>query len=213
MIRDLYTYTRGGPEFIYRVAIRRPQPDFELVAMAERERAKPDSQVQPAEPLLRPGGTASITVLAIRKDGFNDSISLTAKSLPQGVSCEDVVIGPGQKSGILVLKAKEDAPGWCGAIQVIGTATLGEERGVRTATSATVLWSVAGNDQIARRSRLTRNLMLAVTEKERETCVVQLGEKPIVESETGNQGPTADQASARGWGETPNQAHTGRHAT
>jgi len=65
------TQRQGGAEYAYRLRISRPRPDFEL-------------RVAPASVNVRPGGTAAITVYALRRDGFAGDIALKLKDAPPG---------------------------------------------------------------------------------------------------------------------------------
>ena len=61
---------KGGPEYAYRLRISAPRPDFEL-------------RIVPSSINVR-GGTAVITVYALRKDGFAGEIPLALKNAPAG---------------------------------------------------------------------------------------------------------------------------------
>ncbi len=74
-LRDLEYGTSGGPDFIYRLEVRRAQPDFEL-------RVEPDfvNVVQ--------GGKTEFDLSVHRLGGFAGAINLNAKGLPEGVRIE-----------------------------------------------------------------------------------------------------------------------------
>ncbi len=61
----------GGDACAYRLRVSPPRPDFDL-------------RVIPSGINVRPGGTATLTVVALRKDGFLDEIALTLKNAPPG---------------------------------------------------------------------------------------------------------------------------------
>ncbi|MFH1924701.1 MAG: peptidase, partial [Planctomycetota bacterium] len=61
----------GGEDFIYRLYIRPPRPDFDL-------------RVVPSSIMARPGETVPITVHAMRQDGFDDQIALELVEPPPG---------------------------------------------------------------------------------------------------------------------------------
>lgn len=65
------TQNKGGPECGYRLRIGPRQPDFQL-------------RVVPSGIFARTGTTVPITVYALRKDGFSDSISLKLVDAPRG---------------------------------------------------------------------------------------------------------------------------------
>jgi hypothetical protein len=62
---------KGGPDFIYRLQIRPPRPDFEL-------------RVTPSSVIARPGTAVPITIHALRKEEFTEDISLTLDKPPAG---------------------------------------------------------------------------------------------------------------------------------
>ena len=61
----------GGLEYGYRLRVSAPQPDFELRAV-------------PASLSVRPGGSVSLRVIALRKDGFTNDIAIALKDAPEG---------------------------------------------------------------------------------------------------------------------------------
>jgi hypothetical protein len=65
------TQNQGGPEYAYRLRLSPPRPDFEL-------------RVVPASISARPGMNIPLTVFALRKDGFANSIALFVKDAPEG---------------------------------------------------------------------------------------------------------------------------------
>jgi hypothetical protein len=79
------TQHKGGPEYAYRLRISEPRPDFEL-------RATPSSVD------VRSGGSAPITVYALRKDGYTGPIEIRLKDSPEGFSLSGAVVPEGQES-------------------------------------------------------------------------------------------------------------------
>ena len=183
MIRDLYADSRGSPRLVYRLAIRRPRPDFQLVAMAQGARPKDNSNYEPASPLLRPGGASAISVFAVRRHGFRGAVELAVDGLPQGVTCDPCVLGPGVISTMLVLHADDQTDAWCGPITVVGKARVGDRQVTRRASTASLTWSVPGNDSNQRPTRLSRDMVLAVSGHEKAACVIHVGDQTVVEAE------------------------------
>jgi hypothetical protein len=72
----------GGKDFIYRLYIRAPRPDFDL-------------RVVPSCIIARPGVTVPITVHALRRDGFDDPIHLSLVDPPEGFKLGGAVV-PGK---------------------------------------------------------------------------------------------------------------------
>lgn len=61
----------GGRDFVYRLSLRAPEPDYEL-------------RVTPGNIIARPGAVIPITVHALRKDGFDSDIELALEDPPEG---------------------------------------------------------------------------------------------------------------------------------
>jgi hypothetical protein len=151
-VRDLYYQQRGAPRFTYRLSIRRPQPDFRLVAV-------PKHETQPDATVVGQGGNQWLDVLAFRNDGFEDPIRVQASNLPAGVTCEPVVMGPGKTSVPVVFHAARDASIGHGAIQITGTATIGDKQVTRVARAGGLTWPTVNTPGIA---RLADSIVLAV---------------------------------------------------
>ncbi|HUG91096.1 MAG TPA: pre-peptidase C-terminal domain-containing protein [Planctomycetaceae bacterium] len=135
-VRDRYFESRGDPRLVYRLSIRKEQPDFRLVAL-------PTTMQQPNQRGfgtwslgLRKGDNAHLDVMAFRRDGFNDTIEVWAEDLPQGVTCKGAKIGPGQTLGELVFTAAEDAPPWTGHVRVLGKAVVHDPERARAVEAA-----------------------------------------------------------------------------
>jgi len=109
----------SGPDYAYRLTLRRPAPDFVL-------------SVTPRNPNVPVGGRIPITVTALRLDDFDGPIEISLKSLPAGLRANKGVIGPGQISTTLLLSADANAQlERASPLEVIGRAQLGngwEER-------------------------------------------------------------------------------------
>jgi len=162
LVRDLFGSARGGPQLVYRLAIRKPQPDFRLVAVQKSPgTTKSNPKPKPAAPALRQGGITAIDVLAFRRDGFEGEITLSVEGLPKGVTAFETVLGPKQQAGTIVLAAEENAPAGMGKIRVVGKSEVDGKEVARTALPSTMVWPL-DNNQSAYTPRLTSELPLAV---------------------------------------------------
>lgn len=158
LVRNLYG--NGDPRLFYLLSIRPPRPDFALLAFAARlDPEKP--QLAPHATTLRKGGSVAIDVLALRREGFDGEIRVTAEDLPPGVTCDPTVIGADSGVTPLVLHAAGDAPTWTGPIRIIGRATIDDADCVRLARPFEMT-SVQpeGNDRPP--MRVVRQFVLAV---------------------------------------------------
>ena len=75
------TARNGGKEYAYRLRISPPRPDFAL-------------RVVPSSVLVRARGAGSVTVYAIRKDGFTGPIKLQLKGSPEGFTSSKITLPP-----------------------------------------------------------------------------------------------------------------------
>lgn len=175
LVRDAENALREDPRHLYRLAVRRSQPDFRLVAFAENSYSSAH---------LRQGGQLPIRVVAFRQDGFDGEIKVTAQKLPGGVTCSDGVIGPGNGAAALVLKAASNASPDTGFVEVVGTSQIDGKPVQRTARLGTSIYSVApaqNNQPATAESRLARNMALTVL-PETAPVAVQAGEGKVYET-------------------------------
>jgi hypothetical protein len=105
------TQGRGGPEFGYRLRLSEPQPDYEL-------------RIIPSSISLRTGMSAAVTVCALRRDGFTNSINLELKDAPQGFSMSGARISEGQDKSQFTLKAPTEATGAPTSLVIEGHALI-----------------------------------------------------------------------------------------
>lgn len=154
-VRDLYFQQRGAARFVYRLSLRRPRPDFRLLAV-------PTNEVQPDATTVGRGGRTWLDVLAFRTDGFEEAIRVEATDLPPGVVSEPVVIGPGKNSVPLVFNAAPNAPIGHAEIQIKGTAEVSARKMVTTARGGGLTWPTVNTPGIA---RMARSVPIAVRER------------------------------------------------
>lgn len=151
--------SRAGPRQLYRLRVSPEQPDFRLVLMAP-------SQILPEASVVRQGGNQEYLVYVLRRDGFQNDITMTVDGLPNGVTCKPQMVGPSLKQTALVVSAGPDAQPWTGEIKVKGTATVNGQPLVREARAASLTWAGSPQQQnIPLVSRMDRGVVLAVREK------------------------------------------------
>jgi hypothetical protein len=153
-VRDLYYQQRGEMRFTYRLSMRQATPDFRLIAV-------PVSDVHPDSTVVSRGGKNWLDVLVSRQDGFDEPITVEATNLPEGVTCEPVVIGPGKTSTPLVFAASPTAPVGHAEIRIQGNAKQGEQEITRFARGGGVSWSTVNTPAI---SRMADSIVLSVRE-------------------------------------------------
>ncbi len=161
-VRDGYSSLRSDPRLVYRLAIRKSQPDFRLVAV-------------PQDPwgalVLRKGDRTTVDVLAERRDGLTEPITLSVSGLPNGVTSTPVTLGPTTTVASLVLTATENVAPGIASLNVVGTAKIGGRDVVRVArygTANTSMRMLQPNQrpQNSLPARLSRQLMVSIVDSE-----------------------------------------------
>lgn len=163
------------------VRIGQPQPTFDLIAY----RPFPHSdlnQSQPTGSRLHRGGTETIRVIAIRKDGWSGAIQIRCEGLPDGVKASEVRIEANQNFAQVAITADPNAATSVSPIQFIGRSEDGSIE--RHAVPAVVQWGKgAGRNFI--QTRLTDSLWLSVSALDEIQLTAQLGTPDTVEVKKG----------------------------
>lgn len=107
-----------------------------------------------------------MSVLAVRRDGFDGPIELSVSGLPNGVRWSGSTIPENSTGSTLLFEADRRASAWAGTIQVAGQARIGNRQAVRQAHHASLVWDVGGFAQKTVPSRIVRNLAMAVSQLE-----------------------------------------------
>ncbi len=184
-VRDLFNRSASSPRHVYRLSLRRETPDFRLVALAQPPPPGKDKKdVLVWTPTLRRGETWPVKVLALRRDGFNGDIQLSVENVPAGVTAAPAKIESGKNTGLVWLSAAQNAAGWVGPIKVVGRAKAGDAELKREARGGSVVWGVNDPAEAAVQSRITRDLVLAVT-SEPAPLSVAAGEDKVWEAPKG----------------------------
>jgi hypothetical protein len=137
----------GGEEYAYRLVIAPPRPDYAL-------RVSPD---------LLPvgqGDTAMVTVDALRQDGFDGEISMAIEDLPEGAVVSEAFVPAKQNQTRLTISVPAEAPLGVVSPTFVGTAHIGEQPAVRTASAAEAIMQAFSLMQIVP----TKEFALAVVE-------------------------------------------------
>ena len=142
-IRDLFGGTRDEPEAIYRLLIRKAQPDFALVCWPLHMELRNGDRAALSKPLaLRGGGTVSLEVAAIRRDGFDGPIELAVTGLPEGVTATGLRIPAGATRGQILLTAAESPPRNLASVSITGRGTADGEALERPCRLAGQCWPI-----------------------------------------------------------------------
>ena len=117
------TQNKGGAEYGYRLRIGASQPDFAL-------------RVVPSGISAKVGSIVPITVYALRKDGFSDSIDLSLVDAPDGFSLTGARIPAGQdkvRLTLVVPRKPLDQPAF---LKLVGRSVIDKRQAARTAVPA-----------------------------------------------------------------------------
>ena len=117
------TAQHSGEDYGYRLRISAPQPDFEL-------------RVVPSSVGLALKSTATLSVYAVRKDGFTGPIKLFLKNPPPEFTAAPVVIAENQTLAKFTFKCGPTPTSVPVQLVVAGTAMLGTQQAEREAVPA-----------------------------------------------------------------------------
>jgi hypothetical protein len=161
-VRDLFNRTSSDPRHVYRLAIRKEVPDFQLAALPQLAATKKEREVTPWNTVLRRSETVPLRVLALRRNGFSGDISITAEGCPADIAATPAKIESGKNSAAIFFTASTNASNWSGSINIVGKAKQGDTEIVRQAIAGTTLWRVEDYNTEAAEARLTSEVTLAV---------------------------------------------------
>ncbi len=128
LVRSLIGESEDDPRRVYRLSVRREEPDFDLAVVPRRD--------DPAALNIQRGGHAIVDVLAFRRRGLTGAIRVSARNLPVGVECPDVWLGPGVNRVPLVLTTAERVDDFTGRLELEGHAA---SAGTKQARGGTVV--------------------------------------------------------------------------
>ena len=111
-IRDLSRL--GGPDYGYRLTIRKPAPSFSLSFDTDR-------------PIVERGGAGALKITAKRWEGFDEEIALEVMGLPKTISASPAVIKKGETQASINLKCESGATSEVFPIRVVGEAKIKEQ--------------------------------------------------------------------------------------
>ncbi len=148
---------QGGPGFIYRIELDRPQRGLTVFA-PERTRKSQDRQV-----IAIPRGNRVMAYLAVRRDDVAGPVSLRASELPTGVKVDLGTIPADEYLLPVVFEADADAPLGGRLVSIMGTCQVGEN--CFTGGFVHVVPLVRGPGDSAIQSLILDRLIVAVVEE------------------------------------------------
>lgn len=142
-LTDLFGGTRSDARNVYRLVIRRAAPDFALVAWALHMELRNGDRNALSKPLsLRGGATMALEVVAVRRDGFNEAITLEMNDLPPGVTARGLTIPAGQSRGIMLITAAQEAPHGLARATFVGRSKIDDAEVTRPCHLASMTWPI-----------------------------------------------------------------------
>ena len=154
VVRNVIGGNGRDPRRIYRLSVRREEPDFRLLAI-------PGGDRDPGVCNIPRGGRAIIDLIALRRRGLSGPIRVTASGLPSGLECPDIWFGPGVERISAIVSAAENCELLSTSLILTGHADLGGIELVREARGATTIPSSSSTPS----ARLTGGLAVGVVPK------------------------------------------------
>lgn len=180
LVRDSSSSVRTDPRLVYRLAIRKPAPDYRIVAVPGES---------PGGLVLRKGGRELVRVFVDRHDGFDGDIRVSATGLPQGVTSEEIVIGSGNTMGTLILTAAEGAPAATATLQVASKATIAGQEVIRRARYGAALTTYQFAQPLSNiasvPARLVDRIQVSVIDAEPAPQLLSIGDGKLIETARG----------------------------
>lgn len=164
---DLFGGTRTDPNNIYRLIVRKAQPDFALVSWAMHMNLRNGDRNALSKPMaLRGGITMPFEVVVVRRDGFDGEIELFMDDLPEGVTAAGLKIPAGQTKGMMLVTAEENAARTLKSVKFFGRAKIGGETVERPCYLASMAWPVTNHWSEIPSPRLLADVPVSVSGSE-----------------------------------------------
>jgi len=167
-LRDLFGGTRRDPNCLYRLIIRKAEPDFSVGVWPRHFELRNGDRSNLSKPLsLRSGATALLDVVVVRKDGFDGPIRISMVDLPAGVTAQGLTVPAGKNEGTLLVTASAEGETSLGTARILAHADINGEVVERPGNLATLSWPVGdhwGGESPS--SRLDQTVMVSRTSRE-----------------------------------------------
>ncbi|MFM2094664.1 MAG: hypothetical protein RIS70_1788, partial [Planctomycetota bacterium] len=117
VLRNVIGDLSNDPRRIYRMLVRREEPDFHVAVVPRRS--------DQATGLNVPRGGRELADLFVeRRRGMSGPIRVSAAALPPGIDCPDVWIGPNQDHGVIVVAADRNVSDYIGPLMLSAQAEM-----------------------------------------------------------------------------------------
>jgi len=186
-ILDLFGGTRVDPRNVYRLIIRKAQPDFALSAWGLHMELRNGDRSAFSKPMaLRGGTTVALEVVAFRRDGFDGAIDLKMSNLPDGVTATGLKIAAGATRGIVLVTADQDAPRGYSFADFVGTAEVDGQPVSRPVQLAAMAWPVTDAWGEIPSPRLVGNIAVSVGGSELAPLTIKPQSPEVIEAVAGS---------------------------
>jgi len=184
-VLDNFGVSRNDPRMQYELRIRPENPGVRLTAELRQVKTANANEIKMFSPVIRKSGTLLVNVRAERLEGYAGDVRVKVEGLPAGVTCNEVVIGPNQTIGNLILVATADVKSWHGTIKLVGSIEInGQEVGVPVNYGA-VSWGTANKTQIPAYYRTVNEFWLSVIDVDDDPAFVSIGDGSVLETSRG----------------------------
>ncbi len=183
VLLDNESSPRRPEQMRYEIDIRPTRPDFQLLAYPPFPTNNP-ALARPFELNLIRGGSCSLRVVALRREGFDLPIEVSLSGLPAGVEASPITVHPSQSEATINLTCNESAEAWSGPIQISGQTTVVDSQTQHAALTASIVWPAIPTLN-AVQSRLSENLMLHLNSLDTNPVSVALGSETPLEIKQG----------------------------
>jgi hypothetical protein len=182
VLLDNESSPRRPEEVRYVLDIRPARPDFQLLAYPPFPSNNP-ALARPIGLNLIRGGSCSLRVVALRREGFEQPIEVILSGLPAGVQANPITLHPSQSEATINLTCNESAEAWSGPIQITGQ-TIVDSKPQHAALTASIVWPAIPTHN-AVQSRLSEDLMLHVNPLDTNPVSVAIGSETTLEVKQG----------------------------
>ncbi|MFK7777479.1 MAG: serine protease [Gimesia sp.] len=185
-LRDLFGGTRNDPQNIYRLIVRKAEPDFALVGWSLHMNLRNGDRSAYSKPIaLRAGSTMPIEVVVVRRDGFDGEIELFMENLPEGVTSAGLKIPKGKSRGIMLVSSEANAPRGMTIAGFFGRATINGKLVVRPCRLASMQWPIKNGWSEVPSPRLMADIPVSVSNSELAAITIAPAENKVWEVTAG----------------------------
>ena len=180
LVKDSHGSVKSDPRLVYRLLIHQPRHDFRVVAVPANSNGSL---------LLRRGGRNAVRVHVFRQDGFHGEVTVACSGLPGGVTSEEVIIGPENTLGTLILTTASNASPAISTLSLTAKAVINGKEVQRKVRFGTATEDFQFNQPNANlpsvRSRLIDRIQLCVSDVDPAPMLLTIGNGQVFETSRG----------------------------